>query len=70
LIREFFGIEEMSTVSWSKQMDANPLSPWLEAFKRRVANAIRKAYTFLQTPFGATAGGGLIVLVIAKLLFG
>jgi len=51
-------------------MDTRPRKPRFEILKERVKSAISKANAFLQTPFGATAGGGLVVVVIARLLFG
>jgi len=51
-------------------MDPRPRKFSFEAFQRGLSAITRKANGFLQTPFGATAGGGLVVVVVAKLLFG
>jgi hypothetical protein len=51
-------------------MGINSPKPRTNVLKHRVRRAISRMNAFLQTPFGATAGGGLVVVVIARLLFG
>jgi hypothetical protein len=51
-------------------MDVNSPKNRHEVLKRRLSDAARRTYTFLQTPLGTTVGGGLAVVLIARYLFG
>jgi hypothetical protein len=47
-------------------VDDKPSLIKLECLKRRTFAGVSKVYEFLQTPFGATAGGGLFVVLVAE----